>query len=475
MPVSVIIPYYQTPAETLDRTLAALERQTYPRELFEVIIVDDGSEPPLEPPLSTPLNVKVARQERRGFGAARARNAGARAAAHNILLFLDSDIMAEAAWIAAHARWHHAVSDAITLGRLAFVSADGIDAETVRRRRGSLRRLFSDRANDPSWTESHMARTNNLTSRDDDLFRTVASGNFGISKTFYWEIGGFDESFTRYGMEDIELGYRAYTRGGLLVPETYASAWHQSRWSNKDRDVKGRSNRLQRRKAANLIAHPQFRGNQPGRIFQVPQFVVSLDTGGSPREREAPTPDVVAGAVLNILADRERDLVVRIETRGRDDDKRMEPLHDEFDAEPRVLVAPTRPALEEFPVSPFQITLPASISANNLVYRLRALLGSAAAARATLPDGNTVSITRAWALHRARRAGGSPTDFGEARTIPAKALKLKSAAPVHYYNNWDTLLGRMRRIRSPADVWRLSKGLAIALRWRAAIKRGRRP
>ncbi len=55
MPVSVIIPYYQTPAETLARTLAALEGQSYPRELFEVIIVDDGSEPPLERPLSTLL------------------------------------------------------------------------------------------------------------------------------------------------------------------------------------------------------------------------------------------------------------------------------------------------------------------------------------------------------------------------------------------------------------------------------------
>ncbi len=53
LPVSVIIPYYQTPAETLARTLAALEGQTYPRHLFDVVIVDDGSKPPLEPPRST--------------------------------------------------------------------------------------------------------------------------------------------------------------------------------------------------------------------------------------------------------------------------------------------------------------------------------------------------------------------------------------------------------------------------------------
>ena len=89
LPVSVIVPAYRAPAETLARTLAALEGQTWPRDLFEVVIVDDGSEPPLERPRSTPLNVKTVLQERCGFGAARARNTGVRAAAHDILLFLE--------------------------------------------------------------------------------------------------------------------------------------------------------------------------------------------------------------------------------------------------------------------------------------------------------------------------------------------------------------------------------------------------
>ena len=96
MPVSVIAPAYQTPAETLARTLAALEGQTYPRELFEVVIVDDGSEPAMERPQSTTLDVKLVRQEHCGFGAPRARNTGVRAAAHDVVLFLDSDMLAEA-------------------------------------------------------------------------------------------------------------------------------------------------------------------------------------------------------------------------------------------------------------------------------------------------------------------------------------------------------------------------------------------
>ncbi len=463
MPVSVIIPYYQTPAETLARTLAALAGQTYPRELFEVIIVDDGSEPPLEQPRTTSLDVKVVRQERCGFGAPRARNAGARAAAHDIMLFLDSDMLAEAGWMAAHARWHHAVSDALTLGWNNYVTVDGIDAETIRCRPGSLRELFSGRPVDPSWTASHLTRTNNLTSRSDDLFRIVESGNLGVSRMFYELTGGFDESFTRWGMEDVEFGYRAYTHGGLLVPVQDASAWHQGRWL-ENREAKYRNSQLQRRKAAHFIAHPGFRSNQPGRIFKVPQYVVTIDAGHSPA-------DQVISTVVNILADQERDLVVRVETYASSDAELMERLRDEFDADSRVHVAPSRSALDEFPASPFQVTLPAAAFAGDLVHRLRARLGDAATATSTLPDGSTVSIAPSWALHRARRTGGCPADFGEARTIPAKALKPRSAGPVDYPSKWDTLLCWMRDIRTPAGAWSFLRGLYAALRWRAAIRR----
>ena len=59
---------------------------------------------------------------------ARARNAGVRAAAHDILVFLDGDVIPEAGLVAAHARWHHVVSDALTLGFCAYVPVAGIGA-----------------------------------------------------------------------------------------------------------------------------------------------------------------------------------------------------------------------------------------------------------------------------------------------------------------------------------------------------------
>ncbi len=475
LPVSVIIPAYQTPAETFERTLAALESQTYPRDLFEVVIVDDGSEPPLERPCSTPLDVKVVRQERCGFGASRARNTGVRAAAHDILLFLDSDMIVEEGWMAAHARWHHAVSDALTIGPYTCMSVDDIGAETIRSRTGPLRELFSDRPADPFWAESHMARTNNLTSKADDLFRVVPSGNLGISRIFYELMGGFDESFTRWGMEDIEFGYRAYTLGGLLVLVRDAFAWHQGRWM--EGNAKEWSHRLQRRKAAHLIAHCGFRSNRPGRIFSVPQYVVTIDGRDCPSEQ-------VIGTVANILADRVHDLVVRIKTPASDDDELRARLRDEFGPDPRVRIGPNCSALDEFPAAAFHIALPATAVTKNLVHRLRTKLGTAVTAVSVLPDGSEVSITRAWALHRAHRAGGNPADFGDALTISAASLKLALAKPkddadcaastkaLDYPTTWDVLRHWMRDIHSPSAAWWFLKGLASAVRWQAAISGG---
>ena len=413
-PISVIVPYYEAPG-ALSLLLAALERQTYPRGLFEVVVVDDGSRTPLERPRAIPLDVKVVRQEDRGFGLARARNTGALAAAHDILVFLDGDMLPEAGWLAAHARWHHAAGDLVTQGLYAYVSVDGVDARAVRERRGTLRALLADRSADPSFIEPHLARTRDLTSRDDDPFRVASGGNLGIGRAFFELVGGFDESFTRWGAEDTELGWRAYVRGGVLVPVREAFAWHQGRYST-DRARKDRSQERQRAKVAHLIAHEDFRDPRPGRFFTVPRFVVTLDAADAPADR-------IAGTIETVLADRAPDLVVRVELPAGD--PRREGLDDRFGPDPRVRIAPAAAALDEFPAAPFHVTLPAGARlARGVVHRLRGEVGPAVSATATLPDGSRVSITRAWALHRARRTGLRAADFGEAAPISARRVRV---------------------------------------------------
>ena len=444
LPVSVIIPSYQTPPATLARTLATLEGQTYPRQLFEVVIVDDGSAPPLAAPAS-PLDVKVVAQGRRGFGLARARNTGAAAAAHDILLFLDSDMLVEADWIAAHARWHHVVSDALTAGFRAHVAADSLSADAIRNRPGTLQALLADRPADPPRMAGHLIRTGDLTARADDLFRVVEGADFGIGKAFYHAIGGSDESFQRWGMEDIELAYRATVQGALLVP-IVGRSWHQSR---DVRDAKEHSNRIARGKAAHLIAHPEFRSPTPGRYFSVPQHVVTVIGGDASAEQ-------IINAVAHILADRAGDVAVRIELEANDAERRAW-LQDVFQPDPRVWLTPAASPLEQFPTAAYHIRLPANVVAKNIVTRLRARLGGAVSATATLANGERVSIARTWALHRAHRTGRPLSDFGDERTLPRSALRLRDASA-----------RRIRRLAEREAAGTSSKLRFVARAWRNA-------
>ena len=437
LPITVVVPYYEAP-EALALTLAALEGQTYPRDLFEVVVVDDGSRIPLEQPTGTPLDVRVVHQEDRGFGLARARNTGARAASHCILVFLDCDMMPEAGWLAAHARWHHTLSDALTLGFRAHVEVDGVNEVMVRHRDGSLGDLFSDRPVDrPEWIEFHMTRTDDLTSTADDLFRVVTGGNLGVSRDFFETVGGFDESFTQWGAEDTEFGYRASTRGALLVPVREGLCWHQGAGAAPSEGEK-RSLELQRAKIAHLIAHYGFRGAPPGRTFTVPQFVVSIEAGYMPV-------DEIYLAAERILGDRIHDLVVRIE--DRPDDEGFEWLRRQFGPDPRVRFGPPETALDDFPISSFHITVPVGVEVvANLVHTLRNRLGGAVSGTMVLADGARVSIVRTWALHRGRRSGRSIPDLGALVTV--KAGKPAHGAPTVFRSRWVTR--RVRRVRSKA-------------------------
>ena len=469
LPVSVIMPCYRTPAPVLERTLAALEGQTWPRELFEVVIVDDGSEPPLAPPPS-PLNVRVVRQQRRGFGIARARNTGVRAAAHGIILFLDGDSLPEAGWLAAHARWHHAVSDVVTIGFRASVAVDDVTAQTIRRRRGALRELFAQRPVDRPWIEGHLLRMADMTTRAADLFHVIVGGNFGIGRDFYREVGGSDESFARWGFEDTELAYRAYVRGGLFVPVRAALVWHQGREA-EGREEKERSRRLQWGKAAHLIAHPRYRSAARGRIYAVPRCVATIEAGRCPAEQ-------VAAAVVHLLTDRVHDLVVRVELDAGRDPQRTAWLREVFDPDPRVRVAPARSALEEFPASPFHVRLPAAAAAQNLVHALHSRLRGAVLATCRLADGTSVWIARTWALRRAERTGGRPADFGSVRELSAARLGLNAAAQrgseagaapgeaTGIPTGWRALRERAREVYDLREAWWFFRALAWSCRRR---------
>lgn len=465
LPASVVVAYYEAP-EALDLTLAALEGQTYPRHLFEVVVVDDGSDPPLAPPAESPLDVRVLRQEDRGFGLARARNTGARAAAHEILVFLDCDMMPESGWLAAHARWHHAANDALTLGFRSHVDMAGINADSVRERSGSLAELFADRPTErPGWIEFHMTRTRELTSHDDDAFRAVTGGNLGISRAFFEAVGGLDETFTQWGAEDTEFGYRAFTSGGLLVPARDALCWHQGAGASPD-EAESESMMLQRAKTSHLVAHRGFRSDSAGRSFTVPQYVVTVEPGDT--QAQLTTAETV-------LAGRVHDLVVWIEEpvqSGANENPAREHLRRLLTGDPRVRFGPIDGAVDAVPAAPFHISIPAGAAVKtSVVEHLRRKLGSATRASLNLADRQTAEIVRARALNRRARSGLSLDDFDQQLRLKPERSRFRR------FRKLAEVVARLARdavrVRSLADARALSawfvSWVAGAAGWRIRL------
>jgi len=97
--ISIIIPTYRRP-DSLQVCLRALSKLDYPKSSFEVIIVDDGGEIPLQPllePFSERLRMKVLRQP--NAGPAAARNFGASGATGALLAFTDDDCAPASNWL----------------------------------------------------------------------------------------------------------------------------------------------------------------------------------------------------------------------------------------------------------------------------------------------------------------------------------------------------------------------------------------
>lgn len=222
--VSVVVAHFEQQSQ-LDRTLLALDRQTHPRALLDVIVVDDGS----RIPPTVPSNVRLVRQEDRGFRLSAARNAGAAIAVGDVLCFLDADTSPEPGFVREITRLPALVPDAVTVGRRNHADLAGVAAHDPIEIVGPAHRLPS-----PDWLTLAYERSANLLESDHRSYRHLIGAVLACSAPFFAEVGGFDESFDSYGGEDWEWGYRAWLAGAVLAHVPEAVAWHDGPdWSGR--------------------------------------------------------------------------------------------------------------------------------------------------------------------------------------------------------------------------------------------------
>ncbi|GIF23132.1 GT2 family glycosyltransferase [Actinoplanes tereljensis] len=225
--VSVVVAHYQQQAE-LDRTLAALGRQTHPAGRTELIVVDDGSP---EPP-RVPAGVRLLRQADEGFRVAAARNLGASAATGDVLCFLDADTVPEPGYLARMARLPALAPEAVVVGRRRHADLAGLPVDAPVEQAGPAAELP-----EPQWLRDAYRHSRDLLDADDRSYRYLIGAALACSRWFFDRVGGFDEQFRAYGGEDWEWVYRAWLGGAVFAHVADAVAWHDGPdWAGRDRD-----------------------------------------------------------------------------------------------------------------------------------------------------------------------------------------------------------------------------------------------
>lgn len=229
MGVSVVIPFYRG-CQLLACTLASLLQQTYPLNLIEVIVSDDGSEESVLDVVErfkTQLNLRYVRQEHLGFRLATVRNLGIKCATNDVIISIDHDIICPPDFVAAHLRWFHVSDEVATIGLRKFISAQHISVETVMTDFASIAHLPTHKS-----ISNDMNDIDDRTNLFDNFTQIIPSKCFHACNVAYrrshaLKIGGFDEKFNyNYGYEDLDFGHRLWLSGIFLVAESNALVYH---------------------------------------------------------------------------------------------------------------------------------------------------------------------------------------------------------------------------------------------------------
>jgi glycosyltransferase involved in cell wall biosynthesis len=195
MEASVIVSTFER-RDVVLRTVATLLAQDCPAAGYEVIVVVDGSTDGTAAALrALPLGGRLRVIEQQNRGLAGARNTGIRAAASDLLIFLDDDMTCEPALVREHVA-AHAQSDALVgLGAI-YVAQDNppnLSAEYFNAGLGGAYLRQRDQPNQP-WPED-----------------TWSFANTSVRRDLLLQVGLFDERFRM--REDAEIGVRLLVAG----------------------------------------------------------------------------------------------------------------------------------------------------------------------------------------------------------------------------------------------------------------------
>lgn len=203
--ISLIIPTYNRP-ERLKNCLESLTKLEYSENLFEVIIIDDGSSQDLNniiKDFESTLNLTYFKQENKG--PATARNNGAKKAKGKYLVFTDDDCEPDVKWLTKLDKIWLTNPEAILGGKTINKLIDNIYSQASQ------------------CLVDYIYYYYNLSSQKAQFF---TSNNFAIPKNIFDKLKGFNINFPLAAAEDRDLCYRIYNQGYQMIYVEEAIIYH---------------------------------------------------------------------------------------------------------------------------------------------------------------------------------------------------------------------------------------------------------
>jgi GT2 family glycosyltransferase len=242
--LTIVIPTYQR-REPLAVLLAALRREleadpSVASRVDVVVVVDGSTDGSDRLAASFPIHVplQVVSQPNRGLAAAR--NAGLAVAGGDLLLYLDDDLVPEPGLLRRHLAGHADGAERVIIGPC-VLPANGRSHEQFH-----------------EWWQVRLAELAAADLVSD--FAQFSSANTSYPTELLRRVGGFDERFRGYGMEDYELALRLLDHAVAIRFDVDAVATHDRRHSVRSHG------RLRTQEGVNTV---RFARMHPGRMDEI--------------------------------------------------------------------------------------------------------------------------------------------------------------------------------------------------------------
>lgn len=226
--VSIIVPSYNS--ATLPFTLASIAAQDYPEDLIEVIVVDDGSEPPVELGEHVHPNTRVLRiryEDGEGWGRANGTYRAIEQSTGDIIYWVDSDMVLFRDNVRQHAKYAHFIPEAATIGHKGFIDAwpdftpqrvyEGVKS-------GDVETWFDLSTLHQHWSLKVYEETDDLNASAGRNYATHMGACATVTREVYNRSGKTD--YTLHLGEDTHIAYEIWQAGGVFIPVGDAKTFH---------------------------------------------------------------------------------------------------------------------------------------------------------------------------------------------------------------------------------------------------------